>query len=82
MFTIHNLGYQGIVDSWPADVDDRAARADWGFSPDYDFDRAFRELMRRHETVIVEGAGGLLVPVRDGFTMADLATLEVDVPPK
>ena len=24
---------QGIVDSWPADVDDSAARADWGFAP-------------------------------------------------
>jgi nucleoside-diphosphate-sugar epimerase len=36
---------QGIVDSWPADVDDRAARRDWGFSPDYDADRAFREYL-------------------------------------
>ena len=36
---------QGIVDSWPADVDDAAARADWGFSPDYDFDRAFRRYL-------------------------------------
>jgi nucleoside-diphosphate-sugar epimerase len=36
---------QGIVDSWPADVDDRAARADWGFRPDYDFDRAFHEYL-------------------------------------
>ena len=34
---------QGIVDSWPADVDDTAARADWGFAPRYDFDRAFSE---------------------------------------
>ena len=24
---------QGIVDSWPADVDDAAARRDWGFAP-------------------------------------------------
>ena len=24
---------QGIVDSWPADVDDSAARRDWGFAP-------------------------------------------------
>ena len=24
---------QGIVDSWPADVDDSAARRDWGFCP-------------------------------------------------
>jgi nucleoside-diphosphate-sugar epimerase len=36
---------QGIVDSWPADVDDRAARADWGYQPTYDFDRAFREYL-------------------------------------
>jgi nucleoside-diphosphate-sugar epimerase len=36
---------QGIVDSWPADVDDAAARADWGFAPAYDFDRAFREYL-------------------------------------
>jgi nucleoside-diphosphate-sugar epimerase len=36
---------QGIVDSWPADVDDSAARRDWGFSPQYDFERAFREYL-------------------------------------
>ncbi len=36
---------QGIVDSWPADVDDAAARADWGFRPAYDFERAFREYL-------------------------------------
>src|SRR5882672_5111295 len=36
---------QGIVDSWPADVDDSAARADWGFAPKYDFERAFREYL-------------------------------------
>lgn len=36
---------QGIVDSWPADVDDAAARDDWGFAPEYDFDRAFREYL-------------------------------------
>jgi nucleoside-diphosphate-sugar epimerase len=36
---------QGIVDSWPADVNDGAARADWGFRPEYDFDRAFREYL-------------------------------------
>ncbi len=36
---------QGIVDSWPADVDDSAARTDWGFGPAYDFDRAFREYL-------------------------------------
>jgi len=36
---------QGIVDSWPADVDDSAARADWGFAPAYDVVRAFDEYL-------------------------------------
>ena len=36
---------QGIVDSWPADVDDSAARDDWGFAPRYDFHRAFSEYL-------------------------------------
>ena len=31
------------MDSWPADVDDSAARRDWGFAPAYDFERAFAE---------------------------------------
>jgi nucleoside-diphosphate-sugar epimerase len=36
---------QGIVDSWPEDVDDSAARRDWGFAPQYDFRRAFRDYL-------------------------------------
>jgi len=36
---------QGIVDSWPEDVDDSAARRDWGFAPKYDFERTFREYL-------------------------------------
>lgn len=36
---------QGIVDSWPADVDDGAARKDWGYAPSYDFARAFSEYL-------------------------------------
>jgi threonine 3-dehydrogenase len=36
---------QRIVDSWPMDVDDSAARTDWGFAPKYDFDRAFQEYL-------------------------------------
>jgi threonine 3-dehydrogenase len=36
---------QGIVDSWPGDVDDSAARRDWGFAPQYDFTSAFREYL-------------------------------------
>lgn len=34
-----------IVDTWPADVDDAAARRDWGWRPDYDLDRAFNEYL-------------------------------------
>jgi nucleoside-diphosphate-sugar epimerase len=36
---------QGIVDSWPADVDDAAARADWGHAPRYGFEAAFGEYL-------------------------------------
>jgi nucleoside-diphosphate-sugar epimerase len=36
---------QGIVDSWPADIDDSAARADWGFAPQYALERAFSEYL-------------------------------------
>jgi len=36
---------QGIVDSWPVDIDDAAARADWGWQPEYDFPRAFDEYL-------------------------------------
>jgi threonine 3-dehydrogenase len=34
---------QGIVDSWPEDVDDGLARRDWGWKPDYDVDKFFDE---------------------------------------
>jgi len=40
-----DLKRQRIVDSWPADVDDSAARRDWGFSPRYDLQRAFAEYL-------------------------------------
>ncbi len=36
---------QAIVDSWPADGDDTAARRDWGFAPRYDFHRAFSQYL-------------------------------------
>jgi nucleoside-diphosphate-sugar epimerase len=36
---------QNIVDSWPADVDDAAARRDWNFSPKYDFETGFRDYL-------------------------------------
>ncbi len=36
---------QAIVDSWPADVDDSAARRDWGHAPRYDFDSALGDYL-------------------------------------
>jgi len=49
-----DLKRQRIVDSWPEDVDDTAARRDWGFEPRYDLVRAFTEYLvptirRRYE---------------------------------
>ncbi len=35
--------------------------------------QAYRELRARHSTLIVEGVGGLLVPLLTGFTVADFA---------
>ena len=36
---------QAIVDSWPENVDDSPARAEWGWAPEYSFERAFRDLL-------------------------------------
>jgi threonine 3-dehydrogenase len=45
---------QGIVDSWPAGLNDHAAQRDWGWAPAYEIDRAFDEYLmpnirRRYE---------------------------------
>ncbi|MGB3713252.1 MAG: NAD-dependent epimerase/dehydratase family protein [Candidatus Promineifilaceae bacterium] len=40
-----DLKRQKIVDSWPADLDDRAARKEWGWQPAYDGRRAFEEYL-------------------------------------
>ena len=40
-----DLRRQGIVDSWPADTDDAAARRDWAFAPAYDLERTFRDYL-------------------------------------
>lgn len=34
-----------IVDSWPADVDDSAARTDWGHAPQHDLGAAFHDYL-------------------------------------
>jgi threonine 3-dehydrogenase len=36
---------QRVVDSWPAEVDDTAARRDWGFAATYDFQHAFDDYL-------------------------------------
>jgi nucleoside-diphosphate-sugar epimerase len=40
-----DLKRQSIVDSWPADMDDSAARKEWSWQPDYDVERAFEEYL-------------------------------------
>jgi nucleoside-diphosphate-sugar epimerase len=36
---------EAIVDSWPANLNDDTAREDWGWSPEYDVERAFQEYL-------------------------------------
>ena len=36
---------QAILDSWPAKVDDSAARRDWAFEPSHDFEAAFGDYL-------------------------------------
>ncbi len=36
---------QSMVDSWPADVDDAAARRDWGWLPEHDLEAAFADYL-------------------------------------
>jgi nucleoside-diphosphate-sugar epimerase len=40
-----STGRQKIIDTWPADMDDSAARHDWDWHPDYDGEQAFRDYL-------------------------------------
>jgi nucleoside-diphosphate-sugar epimerase len=40
-----DLKRQAIVDSWPAEVDDSAARDDWGLEPRFDLEGGFTEYL-------------------------------------
>ena len=39
---------QAIVDSWPADINDEAARTDWGWKPDQGADEACQEYLLKN----------------------------------
>jgi nucleoside-diphosphate-sugar epimerase len=38
---------QAIADSWPRSIDDSAARADWGWQPDYDLPRMTADMLHQ-----------------------------------
>jgi threonine 3-dehydrogenase len=40
-----DLKRQGIVDSWPAGLNDHDAQRDWGWAPEYDLERSFNEYL-------------------------------------
>jgi threonine 3-dehydrogenase len=49
-----DLKREAIVDSWPADIDDSAARMDWGWAPEYDAESRLTPQMRK--TVIISSS--------------------------
>jgi threonine 3-dehydrogenase len=40
-----DLKRQGIVDSWPAGLNDHDAQRDWNWRPDYDLERSFADYL-------------------------------------
>lgn len=45
---------QAIADSWPQSIDDRAARKDWDWKPEYDLDAMSKDMIENLETVSKE----------------------------
>ncbi len=38
---------QAIADSWPNSLDDRAARDEWGWAPDYDLAAMIADMLEK-----------------------------------
>jgi nucleoside-diphosphate-sugar epimerase len=47
---------QAIADSWPRAVDDRAARAEWDWQPEYDLERMTGEMLARLREKLTSGS--------------------------
>jgi threonine 3-dehydrogenase len=45
---------QGILDSWPRALDDRAARSDWGWRPEFDLAGMTQDLIPRVKTMLAQ----------------------------
>lgn len=43
-YKVHGIR-QGIVDTWPEDIDDNLAQKDWGWKAKYDFKKTFEEYL-------------------------------------
>jgi nucleoside-diphosphate-sugar epimerase len=43
-----DLKRQAIVDSWPADINDQAARIDWGWDPSHGADQSCQEYLLKN----------------------------------
>jgi threonine 3-dehydrogenase len=46
---------QGILDSWPRALDDRAARGDWDWAPKFDLDQMTDDIVPRIRDLVARG---------------------------
>ena len=70
---------QAIVDSWPADVDDRAARGDWGFNPRLRFRPRLLRIFDSHDPDgATPGKLGMYHLHMPTLTVEGLAPVEVE----
>ena len=50
---------QKIADSWPVSVDDSAARAEWGWKPDYDIEQMTSDMLEKLGTRLRSARSGV-----------------------